>query len=348
MAFAGSKIDQKNSIFKIANGYECWNLKNFSLDTFVEAIKKKIPPVNRNVLVNYRVDGTKKLIFGINENQFQESSWGLLIPDSVDDAYMANLGETIFLLNLYSPNFLYPLFYVSDMGVTPIPLDKPIIFFANQQNQSRIFKTKKFVLFFKKLISQSKYGIWDLYRVKKWNDEDWRLFAAATLYKGLETYDNSKSSFGWQRESADMAAILESLFTAGDITNEEVGYRLRKRIAVLISWMFPDIENDIKDLYKQRSAFVHGSFFSQIAKESKKKDGNLPIPDFGILYKQKEYVRFLFVTYLNLANSMKNQSLEYKNHKTVIDLIEDSIIDIKLRRKIIQETKQILSLMQKS
>lgn len=73
-----------------------------------------------------------------------------------------------------------------------------------------------------------------------------------------------------------MAAILEALFTAGDTTNEEVGYRLRKRVAVLLSEPFPSIENDVKELYTQRSAFVHGSFFAKIAKDTKRASNNLP------------------------------------------------------------------------
>ncbi len=69
------------------------------------------------------------------------------------------------------------------------------------------------------------------------------------------------SSFDSQRESADMATILEALFTAGTGENTEIGYKLRKRVAAMLAFQFPSIEKEIKDLYKQRSAFVHGSFF---------------------------------------------------------------------------------------
>lgn len=165
------------------------------------------------------------------------------------------------------------------------------------------------------------------------------------LYSGLKDYDNSKDFFGWQRESADMAAILESLFTAGDTHNEEVGYRLRKRVAVLLSPRFPSIEDDIKELYKQRSAFVHGSFFAQIAKESKKAFHKLPIPDISLLYKQKEYVRWALVGYLHLAQCIKLESTDFGDAGKVIEVLERAIIDIELRRKLTIEAERIFSWM---
>ena len=218
--------------------------------------------------------------------------------------------------------------------------NKPLFEFLHYQNQSDIFKNKKFVLFLKTLFQQGQYGNWHLDRIKKWNNEDWRLFSAGLLYSGLKDYENSKNSFGWQRESADMASILETLFTAGDIQNEEVGYRLRKRIAVILSWKFPNIEKDIKELYSQRSAFVHGSFFAQIEKNSKQSYNNLPTPDFDLLYRQKEYVRLALVAYLRLSQIIKPG-------ETVMFLLEQAVIDIELREKLVNEVKKIFSSMPK-
>ncbi len=161
------------------------------------------------------------------------------------------------------------------------------------------------------------------------------------LYSGLKDYENVKSSFGWQRESAEMATILEALFTADDTKNEEIIYRLCKRIAVLLSWYFPTIEQDIKEIYKARSAFVHGSFFLQIAKESPKANNNIPLPDFNLLYKHKEYVRFALVAYLNLARVLKSEGM------TVMGSLEQAIMDIRLREKLIKETEKIFALVPK-
>lgn len=345
VAFVGPEIEQDEKVLAIKDGYEVWNLKKFTLDELVVALKAKIPPINGNVLRNYKLEADTRDMWGITQKQFEQCSWGIFIPDSLPDVLVGSYTETIFLLNLYSPAFLYPMFYVSDMGITRPDHEKRDIFsYFHSQNQYLHFKKPEFVDFFKAMLPQSGYGTWQLDRAQKWEPEDWRLFVASFLFFGLRDYDNGKSSFGWQRESADMGAVLESLFTAGDTTNEEVGYRLRKRVAVLLSAPFPDIEKDIKELYKQRSAFVHGAFFAQIARESQHAFNNLPIPDFNLLYQQRERVRWALVACLNLANVVKSTPAEYGG-KVVIQLLEQAVIDIPLREKLLSETKKIFDLL---
>ena len=181
IAFAGKMLDHAESIFEIGEGYKCWNLKRFNFDQFIATLKKEIPPVNENVLRNYKTED-EGARFGITEKKFKECSWGLLIPDSLAGALA--YPETIFLINLYSPVFLYPLFYASDMGITHLPLEKPIITFYHSQNQSSIFTRKEFICFFKTILPQSQYGAWVLDRAQKWNKEDWRLFVAGMFYSG--------------------------------------------------------------------------------------------------------------------------------------------------------------------
>ncbi|MDD5144772.1 MAG: DUF4209 domain-containing protein [Candidatus Pacebacteria bacterium] len=340
-AFVGKEPEQTEKISEIQDGYEFWNLKKFVLDEFVEELKKKIPPVNNNVIHNYKVDSDSREPYAITEEQFKKCSWGLLIPDTLEEGGFS-YAETLFILNLYSPNFLYPCFYVNDMGIMRQKHDKDSMIYFHTQDYS-IFNNKNFVEFYKILFEQSKYGSWHLDRIKLWNKEDWRLFIAAFLYSGLKDYENSKSLFGWQRESAEMATILEALFTADDSRNEEVMYRLRKRIAALLAWKFPDIEKDIKELYEARSAFVHGSFFKQIAKESPGAYNNLPSPDFNLLYKHKEYVRVALAAYLNLAKIVSLENID--NVKSVMDALEESIIDFRLREKLISETKTLFDFM---
>jgi hypothetical protein len=347
IAFAGQSIKQSQPVFEIQDGYECWDLKKFTIDEFVDALKKKMPPINNNVLRNYKVSAeeVKGDIYGITEKHYQDCSWGLLIPEGLESAVVDSYSEIRFLLNLFSPTFLYPLFYATNFGITRQTHGRAIFEFAHFQNQSDIFKTKGFVSFFKVLLPQGQYGTWQLDRIQKWNDEDWRLFVAGWFYSGLREYDNSKNSFGWQRESADMASILEALFTAEDSQNEEVGYRLRKRMAALLFWKLPTIEEDIKELYSQRSAFVHGSFFAQIAKDSKHSYNNLPTPDFNLLYKQKEYVRLALASYFHLAKLIQEKPTEFKNCKTVISALEQAVIDVELREKLIMEISTLFSFM---
>jgi hypothetical protein len=348
LAFGGQPIQQRNRIAKIADGYECWNLKRFALAEYVATLKSRIAPVNNNALSNYSLEAESREIYGITDKQYAQCSWGLLIPDRVEDAIGSAYPETLSLINLYSPQFLYPIFYASDFGITRVPYDWPSSYhpLLPWQDQSKWFKNKAFVLFFRTLLPESGYGAWQLYRCQKWKDEDWRLFAAMRLYSGLQDYDRGKSPFTWQRESADMATILEALFTAGDSGTEEVGYRLRKRIAVLIGFRFPEIEAKVKQLYKLRSAFVHGSFFQQVAKQSRARDSNLPLPDFSILYEHRQYVRWSLVAYLNLALVMRTDC-DFATADSVMSILEQAIIDVDLRRRLTLETRRMFRLMPK-
>lgn len=333
-AFTGKAIEQPEKIFVIGSGYECWDLKKFTLDEFCEEIKKRISPANEKALHNYKLE----------QEQYDKVSWGLLIPETIENSGF-NYAETLFLLNIYSPNFLYPLFHVNDMGIDRNKFNKDPLIYFHTQNHS-IFKTTNFITFYKVLFDQAKYGSWCLDRIQAWDKEDWRLFVAVLLYNGLKDYDNIKNSFDWQRESAEMSTILESLFTADDSRNEEIIYRLSKRIAVLLNWIFPNIEKEIKkELYQNRSDFIHGAFFKQIAKESPGANNSIPTPDFRLLYKHKEYVRCALVAYLHLALLLKQNPEEYKGIKTVMGVIEESIIDMDLREKIVGKTKTLFSLM---
>jgi len=141
-----------------------------------------------------------------------------------------------------------------------------------------------------------------------------------------------------------MATILEALFTADGKTNTEITYRLKKRVDALIGFRCPNIESDVTKLYAQRSAFVHGSFFQDLAKEIKKQDSSLgmPLPDFGFLYLHKEYLRASLIAYLNLNQQLKLK--RFSKFNRVIDLLEEAIMDTALRKKIIKVTRNIISL----
>lgn len=341
LIFSGTPIEQEESIYKIGDGYECWNLKKLKIDDFINKLKNKIPPVNENVLGNYKVT-TENNNYGITESNFKNCSWWLLIPDSLPDTIISSHREILFLLNLYSPKFLDPLFYASDFGILPIFNWRPDPFRLNARNKVDIFKKEEFVKFFKKLLSQAQYWDWNTDRDVRWGKENWRLYTAWLLYSWLIEYDQWKSTIGWQRESADMSTILESLFTAGDVKNEEVGYKLRKRIASLMAWKIPDIENEIKKLYSDRSDFVHGSLFVKVARD-KKKEG-FPLLDFHLLGKHRECVRLAFVAYLNLALDLEHNPKKYNNIICVMDVLEQSIMNFDLRTKVIEETKKLFEL----
>lgn len=348
LGFLGPAIEQEEKIVTIDDDYECWNLKKFSYDEFLVALKEKIPPINANVLRNYEKDDDTQDQFGLTKKQFEQCSWGLFIPESLEDSIF-NYGETLFLINLYSPEFLYPLFYVGDMGIMrPTHQHKhnwEYTAYWHEQNQANLFKRIEFPKFFKLLLSQGGYGTWMLDRAQKWDREDWRLFVASRLFSNLKDYDNGKDPFEWQRESGEMGAALESLFTAGDTQKEEIIYRLTKRAAVLLLSVFPTIEKDIKKLYGQRSSFVHGELFNYIAKESKHAFNNIPSPDFDLLAKQREYVRWSLAAYLYLAKLVKEKKGGYGQVGSVIQLLEQSIINLTLREQVLKDAQIIFDLL---
>ena len=348
IAFTGPKIDQEHATRKIADGYECWDLTKLQLEDFVSAIQSCIPPINANVLKNYKREPNDVAEpFGINEEQYKRSSWGLLLPDCVPDAIVHSYPEVLFLLNLYSPHFLYPVYSVSSFGIFRPDHHKDHRFYFHDQNQADRFRRMVFVKFYEALISESVYGLWQAERMAHWDKEDWRLFVACLLFSELKTYENSKYPFTWQRESADMATILEALFTAGTGDNTEVGYKLRKRIAALMAFRFTDIEQEIKKLYKQRSAFVHGSFFLHTKKEIEVDNGlaKLPSPPFQFLNGQKERIRHALVAYLYLNKIRKSDAEEFKRCRNVLEILENSIIDLDLRTQVREHAEAILSLM---
>ena len=142
--FTGKKISQTDKIFKIKDGFECWNLKKFTLDDLIIVLKKKIPLINKNVLRNYKLNTRRNDMFGITEKEYEECSWALLLPDGLNGSNLGNYSEIIFLLNLYSSKFLYPLFYGSHFGIMQVAHEKSIFEFAHYQNQANIFKKKEF------------------------------------------------------------------------------------------------------------------------------------------------------------------------------------------------------------
>lgn len=347
IAFIGRDIKQASRIVEVGEGFECWDLRQFKFEEFAALVQEKIPPVNENVLKNYvaPADGSQ---FGITEREFKQATWALLVPIAPDDAIAYSPAETMFLLNLYSPDFVYPMFGASDFGLRRLGAATPPPITARYEDRSQTFLRPEFPAFFKLFLPQSKYGTWQLDRAQKWDKEDWRLFVAAKLYSELIQYDNQKDAFGWQREAAEMSAALEALFTAGDSLNEEVGYRLRKRIAVLLSQRFPQIEKDTKDLYGQRSAFIHGSFFKHIAEKSKLSDGGPPLPDFGLLQKHKEYVRCALVACLALAMMFQSRRENFGQAKNVMGALENALIDTALRSRVVAMADEVLALLPKS
>ena len=267
IAFTGPGIDQAEPVCKIADGYECWNLKTFDLDGFIASVQSRIPPVNENVLGNYKLaPGAPQDPFAITDGQYGAAAWGLLLPHDIPEVIVDGYGETLFLLNLYSPRFLYPCFYVTDLGIWRRDYGKRREIYFHAQQQSARFRREEFVKYHQMLKSEAGYGSWNAYRMKCWSTEDWRLLLASILYVGLQDCENSKEFITWPREAADMATILETLFTAGTDDNSEVGYKLRKRAAALVAFRQPGRRTGNQDPV-QRTQFLRAWFVFSVARQ---------------------------------------------------------------------------------
>jgi hypothetical protein len=234
---------------------------------------------------------------------------------------------------------------VTDLGIWLSEHKKQEMLYFHGQNQATRFKREAFVRYHQALVGAAGYGSSNLLRMGEWSKEDWRLYVASLLYVGLQEYENIKEFVTWPREAADMATILEALFTAGTDDNTEVGYKLRKRAAVLLAFRHPSIEKDIKKLYDERSSFVHGSFFRSLAKHVTVTDGlaQLPPPPFEMLYRQKEGVREALIAYLYL-NEIRVSTTEFAGFTTVIEVLEEAVINLDVREKVRRHVEYILSL----
>jgi len=69
------------------------------------------------------------------------------------------------------------------------------------------------------------------------------------------------------------------------------------------------------------------------------------LPDFGLLGKQREYVRWALTAYLYLAQVIKEKKTEYDSIESVIRLLERSIIDIGLREKMLEDAQTVFDLL---
>jgi len=347
IGFTGPKIPQEEVVRQIAVGYECWNLGKLKCGEFISAAQDRIPPMNANVGRNYRAERAADSPFGIDDETYQRCSWGLLLPDNVPSSLGYSFGDVLFVLNLYSPRFLRPMFYLSDFGIQRPERDEDYRLFFHDQNQAERFSQEQFVTFYQSLVGESVYGSWQADRMAKWDAEDWRLFVASLLFTELRHGEHSKQVFTWQREAADMTTILEALFTAKDGDTLEVGYRLRKRIAVLLSSWFPKIERDVKELYTQRSSFVHGAFFQDAKKRIKVRDGmaQLPSPPFAFLYQRKEEIRHALAVYLHLNRLRRNGARGFEGYPSVLDILEKSVVDLDIRARVHSGAEEIMRLM---
>ncbi len=93
---------------------------------------------------------------------YAHCSWGLLLPDIVPNALGNGYADILFLLNLYSPRFLRPVFYLSNSGIYRPDHGEHQLLYFHDQNQVLRFRRTEFVEFYKTLASECGYGSLEL------------------------------------------------------------------------------------------------------------------------------------------------------------------------------------------
>lgn len=343
IAFGGNGAPmQQDERHSMAEGYECWNLTKIPFDTFIEYVKKEIPPVNASITdENYKTD-----IWGsdIGKIYMDQAKWGLLLPTPTGQ-YSRYGYEVIHALHLFSPTFLYPLFHVADMGCWATPHSEMAreygqnyqLFMLGQSDQSHFFRTKNFVDYYQKMFDALDYYGHDRSREDSWDQNDWQLCWVHSLFADLRRYQNTGKKQGFfLRECVDLCVILESL---NNKKEDGIKYKLKKRISALLLPFLPDTEDTIDKLYDLRSEYIHGNIFRKMKGFD---DGSPSSEDFNFLEKCTAYVRYFLVAYTYLF--LHRSSFSFSEQR-VMSWLESAILDCNLRAEIQRKAHEILHLL---
>ncbi len=347
LAFSGIRGKATNGTNYSGNTLSCWRLNHPTVSEFITAIKKEIPP-HPNIKDDFYETTDSNASFGLTEALWADALWGILVIDKSGDSYTDLFDRALFLANIFSPDFLYPIFYISDFGVHKVGHTKKLLEnkaharFHNQDKFS-LFATKNADDFFELLLEPAGYASTSADRSRNWDREGWRIFAASILFDGLKQYDNSKTLFSWQREAADMSAIYEALCVP---ETGSIKYRLQKRGPILLEPLgLEEIEDDLGYLYNLRSDFVHGSFGDRLSKDNKNGSWGWDesiTKDFDFLGKQSRIIRFSFAGYLKLKNELGTR---FNPHKDVVSILEKAILNVPIRNNLHASVREIYSLM---
>lgn len=346
IGFGNADLKTDKDKYKLSGEIELWNLKQISYSVFIKSIRKIFPPIGPQTEANYEKQENGQSPFGITENQYNKCTWGILLPNIYDNG----IDELRFIMDLYCGVFLYPFFLVNNLGVNVLAenLNKPPYDPSIQnQNQFIKFNSENFMKFLNIFSQAGQFSAWHALRVTKWEVEDFRMFTASMIYQGLSKYYNSKPIFMWQREMADISMLLENLFTAQGSVNTEIGYRLRQKITLLLQDKYPEINSKMKNLYDLRSEFVHGSFFNRMKKSTKTVEGlgDLPKVEWQLLHETFEFARYALIIclYLHINRSLISDN-QNQGYESVINMIEDSILDIDIREKVLMKANNVIRL----
>jgi hypothetical protein len=334
-----------NKRIKTVGSFEFWNLKKIEKNEFIDLIKTKIRPLNKNIRNNYFSSSTKDHFL----KAYDEASWGILVPSSLDDFGSEN--KLLFIINQFTDKILPLVFHVSNFGIKIDNAEIKLLHKVLLHGVDKDFSNIKFVGFFRTLINEIKETGWQAYQVLKWDREMWRLSNLYSLIFELQKYKNSKDVLSWPKECRDFITIYETMLTRHK--NDGGKHKIIQRIEVLIGEYFKKDFNKIKreldKVYEYRNEYVHGQSFDRLKRETRSYPDNtemakLPSVDFDFLNRQARILRKVFIVFLFLRKKFKNTRSKKIKNKTIPEIIELGIMDFVVRKKIQKYAKEILSL----
>jgi hypothetical protein len=377
----------------IAPGIECWNLRKMNLDQFISEVSTAIAPRNPAMPIERFLQDHHFRVVSARENDidkikaawkpyYELVSWGLLIKtktnswakkvnphirSAIDFQYLEE--NALFLINLFSPHFLHPIFTVSDIGLhsSDIPYGELKVSLQNQE-QASIFKNQNFTKFFNEL-SRMDYafynllsleitgagseGMNDLYKLlrrkKLVSEEEYRAARACCLFDELKKYSYRGKNYLNDKEYVEFCTILETLLTFDDRSG--ASYKLRKRMTIMLGGTLRkvDLDDEITGLTKNRNNFIHGTSFSVIEAIDHK--------DFLEKYKElfrktelyTKLTRFALIGFLYLLKQkLLHRAYRKITKNSIPNLLEAALIDISLRNKLQNQLRAIYKLIPKT
>lgn len=313
---------------------------------------------------------------------YELAGWGLLIkmktnnwakkvnPHIRSEITFQYLEENaLFLINLFSPHFLHPIFTVSDIGLhsSDIPYGELKVSLQNQE-QASIFKNQNFVAFFNEL-SRMDYvfynflnleitgagseGMNDLYKLlrkkKLVSEEEYRAARACCLFDELKKYSYRGKNYLNDKEYVEFCTILETLLTFDDRSG--ASYKLRKRMTIMLGDILKkvDIDEEIAGLTKNRNDFIHGTSFSVIEAV----DHNDFLDKYKELFRKTELcttlTRFALIGFLYLLKQkLLHRAYRKISKNNIPNLLEAALIDLNLRDKLQKQFSTIYKLIPKA
>lgn len=364
-----------------------------NFDEFASEVSATIAPRNPSLPIERFLQDHHFRLTSVRENDIEKikaswkpyyelASWGLLIKMktnswagkvnshihfAITDQYLED--NALFLMNLFSPHFLHPIFTVSDMGLhsSDISYGELKVSLQNQE-QAPIFKNQNFVKFFNE-ISRMDYlfynllnlevtgtgsgGMNDLYKIlrkkKIVSEEEYRAARACCLFDQLKKYSYHGKNHLNDKEYVEFCTILETLLTFDDRSG--ASYKLRKRMTIMLGDILKkvDIDDEIAGLTKNRNNFIHGTSFSVIEAI----DHNDFLEKYKELFRKTELctklTRFALIGFLYLLKQKLLHRAYRKIPKNSIpNLLEAALIDLSLRNKLQKQFSTIYKLMPKS